>query len=96
MSTTTVAPVAKSILEDAIVALDIEKQAGGLDKEYQWYDKKYLKIPNVIGLSLKEAKKQLSSFKVEVEGEGEKVIEMSPEAGSYVSLDSTIRLMIGN
>lgn len=93
---TTVAPVAKAILEDAITSLGVEKQEGGLEKEYQWYDTKYNTVSNVVGMSLNEAKKSLSSFKVDVEGTGTKVIAMSPEAGSYIPLDSTVRLMMGN
>jgi stage V sporulation protein D (sporulation-specific penicillin-binding protein) len=93
---TTVAPVAKAIMEDAITALGIEKQEGGLDKEYQWYDTKYERVTDVVGLTLKEAKNTLSSFQIEVEGEGSKVIAMSPSANSYVAVNSTIRLMLGN
>ena len=59
------APIAKSILIDAIEALDIKPSNDGYDKVYQWYDTKYYTIPNVIGKSLKDAKKELKllSFK---------------------------------
>ena len=36
------------------MALNIEKQDGGTEKKYQWYDKKYYDVENVIGLSKKE------------------------------------------
>lgn len=93
---TVAAPIAKNILEDAIAALDIEKSEGGPTKEYQWFDTKYYTVSDVVGLSLNEAKKELSSFTVEVEGEGEKVISMSPEAGSSLAEGEIVRLMLGN
>ncbi len=93
---TTAAPIAKAILEDSITALGIEKQEGGLEKEYQWYDTKYARISNVVGLSLKEARNNLKDFEIEVVGEGSKVISMAPEANSYVALGSKIRVMMGN
>ena len=47
------------------LALGIEKQTGGTEKEYQWYDKKYYTVENVIGMSKKEATNTLSNFSVE-------------------------------
>ena len=44
---------------DIIEALDIKKSEYTLDKEEFWYDIKYTTIPNVIGLKIDEAKKQL-------------------------------------
>ena len=90
------APIARAILEDSISALNIEKQEGGLEKEFLWYDTKYDRVPDVIGLSSAEAKRKLKSFQVEIEGIGSRVIEMSPSANSYIPVDSTIRLMMSN
>ena len=39
---------------------------------------------------------KLKSFQVEIEGIGSRVIEMSPNANSYIPVDSTIRLMMSN
>ena len=90
------APIVKSILEDAIVALDIEKPEGGLEKEYRWYDTKFYTIPNVIGLDITEAKKQLKNFQLEYSGEGNIVASTSPEYGTRVAENSTVRIFLSD
>ena len=89
------APIVKNILEDAIVALNIEKQEGGTEKKYQWYDKKYYTIEDVVGKSKKEATSILKNFSVEYSGNGDMVISQSPEAGSRISEGSSVRLYLG-
>ena len=89
------APVVKNIMEDVIVALNIEKQNGGTEKEYQWYDKKYYSVPNVIGMSKKEASSNLRNFTVEYSGNGDNVISQSPEAETRIPEGSSIRIYLG-
>lgn len=91
---TVAAPIAKNILEDAITALDIKKREGGLTKEYRYLDVKYVKVENVIGLTAKEAREKLKDFDIEYSGTGEKVVSMSPEAGSSIPVGSVVRLML--
>ena len=93
---TVAGPIAKNILTDAIDALNIEKPEGGLEKEYQWYESKYYELPNVVGLTVKEANMALSKFQIAYTGSGNIVKEMSPAAGSKLSEGSTVRLMLGN
>lgn len=90
------APVAKSILLDSIDALGIEKRNTTTEKKYNWDDKKYYTVENVIGKTPKEASKTLSKFNVEFSGSGSIVVEQSPQAGEKLQEDSTIRLMLGN
>lgn len=89
------APIVKNIMEDAIVALDIKKQEGGTEKKYQWYDKKYYDVIDVVGLSKKEATSKLKNFSIEYSGTGDTVISQSPEAGSRIQEGSNIRLYLG-
>ena len=89
------APIVKNIMEDAIVALNIEKQDGGTEKKYQWYDKKYYDVVNVIGLSKKEATSKLKDFVIEYSGSGDNVINQSPEGGTRLIEGSSIRLYLG-
>ena len=88
----TVGPIAKNILTDCISALDIERQEGGLTKEYIYTDVKTYKVPDVINLSVSEAKKELKNLKSEVLGDGDTVTYQSPEAGSTLEEGSTVRL----
>lgn len=96
LSSYTTAPVARRILLDIIDALEIEKQTGQIEKVYQWNDKVYVSIPNVVGDDVKSAKKRLLDFEIEYTGTGEKVLEQSPIAGERIAKGSTIRLLLGD
>ena len=91
---TVAAPVARNILLDAIDILNISKQKGASEKNYNYYDKKYVTIPNVVGMELNEAFKLLKSFKVEYTGTGTKVIYQSPGANERIYEGETIKLLL--
>lgn len=93
---TVAAPIAKNILEDTITALEIKKPTGGIDKEYRYFDVKYETVEDVVGMSPKEAREKLKNFEIEYSGTGNKVISMSPEAGSRIPTGSVVRLMLEN
>lgn len=90
------APIAKSILLDSIDALGIEKRQTTSEKKYNWDDKKYYTVENVIGKSPKEASKILSKYKVEYSGNGNIVIEQTPSANTRLEEGSVVRLMLGD
>lgn len=89
------APIVKNIMEDAITSLNIEKQDGGTEKRYQWYDKKYYTVPNVVGKSKKEATSMLKSFSVEYSGSGDVVVSQSPDSDSRIAEGEKVRLYLG-
>lgn len=92
---TIAAPIARNVLLDAIDALEIEERKGWSEKEYNYYDKKYIEIPNVEGMTVKEAMTNLKSFKVEFSGTGETVKYQSPSAGTRIYEGETVRLLVG-
>lgn len=96
LSSYTTTPIARRILLDIIDALDIKKQEGGVEKDWQWDDKVYYDVPNVIGKDKKEAKEILEHFKVEYSKTGSKVISQSPKAGERLEDGGTITLLLGN
>lgn len=89
------APVAKAVMLDAINSLNIEKRKDGMEKEYQWFDKKYKTIPEVVGLEKKEAVKLLKDFQIEYTGTGSKVLSISPESGNRILEGSKVRILLG-
>ena len=95
LSSYTTTPIARRILLDIIDALDIKKQEG-VEKDWQWDDKVYYEVPNVIGKDKKEAKEILEHFKVEYSKTGNKVISQSPKAGERIEDGGTITLLLGN
>ena len=88
------APVAKNILKEAIGILSIESSKEGMPKEYTWMDIKYNKLPDVEGMTLKEAKKVLKGYKIETTGTGEVILYQEPSKDTYVQEGSTVRLLL--
>ncbi len=85
-------PPAKNILSDAVEALNIKKPKGGMEKKYQYTDKKYTTVPNFVGMTIKEAKEQVTKVNIEIEGSGNQVIYQSPDAGSHIYEGEAVRL----
>jgi len=78
----------------SIDALDIEKSENEIPKEYNYIDKTYYKVPNVVGMSVSDAVKELKSFKVEYSGSGEIITYQSPASGTQIYEGETIRLLL--
>ena len=96
LSSYTTTPFVRKILLDIINILDIEKQPNQKEKDYEWMDKKYYDVPNVVGMTKKEAKKYLSNFEITFAGEGDIVLEQTPEAGTRYYETGTIKLLLGS
>ena len=96
LSSYTTTPFARKILLDIIDALNIEKQKGGLEKDLEWTDKITYPVPNVVGMTVDDAKKQLVNFTIEYSGVGDYVVSQSPEAGEKHEDKAVVRLMLGD
>ena len=88
------APIAKSILEDAIVALDIKPSENTLERKYNWYDTKFYTVPDVVGKELKSVKQELKNFTLEYSGSGNNIASISPEAGTRIAENATLRIFL--
>ena len=91
---TVAAPIARQVLLDSIDALNIKKREGASDKKYNYNDKKYIEVPNVEGMSVDDAMKELKSFKVEFSGSGNNVSIQTPSAGERILEGETIKLLL--
>lgn len=83
-------------MEASINALNIEARDDGMIKEYNYGDRKYYTVNNVVGMTTKEAVANLKEYKVEFSGSGSKVLYQSPKAGTVLYEGETIRLMLGD
>ena len=92
---TIAAPIARTILQESIDILNIEKPEGASEKKYNYLDCKYATVPDVTNMTLKEALQNLKSFKVEYTGTGTKVIYQSPTANTRIFEGETVKLMLG-
>ena len=91
---TIAAPIAKKVLEGAIDVLNIEKRDNEIEREFNFLDKQYIEVPNVVGMAVDEAIKLLKQFKVEYSGQGESVVYQSPSSGEKIYEGETIRLLL--
>lgn len=88
---TVAAPIAREIMKSIIDILDIPSDTNGIEKEYVYLDKKYVTVPNVVGMDIKEAKKVLKGFSIKEEGKG-KILYQSPIANTKIEEGGVVRL----
>lgn len=55
-----------------------------------------MEVPNLIGMKKKDLQTQLVDLKLDISGDGGKVIKQSPEAGAKVKEGSKVRIYFGN
>lgn len=89
------APIARSILAEALPYIGVEPREEQIEKKYLWTDTKYVTVPDFVG---KEPKEIESSYLYNIEnhGEGTKVISQQPAAFSRTIEGGTVRLYLGN
>ena len=95
LSSYTTTPYVRKILLDIINIMKIEKQSNQIEKDYEWNDKKYYEVENVIGKTKSEAKKLLTGFDISYVGDGNIVKEQTPKAGERYYQSGKIRLLMG-
>lgn len=88
------APIAKNIMKNIISIKNISPSKEVKPREYTWLDTKYVKTPNVVGKTKKEASTLLKGFKIEYSGTGETIIYQEPDAGIYIKENSTIKVLL--
>lgn len=91
---TVAAPIARKVFKDIINIYDIKEDANGLPKQYRWEDIVYVTVPDVINMSKREAQRALKLFTIEYSGVGEKVVDMSPSAGSRIKQNGVVKLLL--
>lgn len=89
------APIVGNIMEDSLRALGIEKREDQIEKELKWPDQPLIEVPDLVGITKKDLQKYLVNLKLEVSGEGTKVVDQAPEPGVKVEEGSTIRIYMG-
>ncbi|MCC3357569.1 stage V sporulation protein D [Bacillus sp. REN16] len=90
------APIVGNIMREALPLLGVEKRENQIEKEMRlWTDKKYLEVPNLIGLTKKELQQQLMNIQLDISGEGTVVVDQAPNAGERVQEGTTLRIHLG-
>ncbi len=91
---TIAAPIVRNILKDSIDILNIKKPSGASEKNYNFNELKYMTVPDVVGMDLKNAKEALKGFKIEYSGSGTKIFYQTPSSGERIYEGSIVKLML--
>lgn len=89
------APIVGTIIDDSLRALDVPKQKGGIDKDYQWPEEPLVEIPDLIGLKTKELQSYYFNFQIDTVGDGNVILDQAPAPGEKVEQGSKIRVVLG-
>ncbi|VEF48496.1 stage V sporulation protein D [Bacillus freudenreichii] len=89
---TVAAPVVGKIMEDSLRALDVKPRKNQIEKKTNWLDPQMVTVPDLKGYTRKELLQQMLDLRLEVSGEGTKVIQQAPEPGVKVEAGSVIRV----
>jgi len=91
---TVAAPIARNVLLDSIKILGIEKREETIEKNYNYLEKKYVKVPNVVGMTKEDGVKLLKNFKVVFSGNGNIIKYQSIKEGEKVYEGETIKILL--
>lgn len=88
------APIVGNIIEDSMRVLGVEQRKNQLEKKVTWLDTPMIEVPNLVGLEKNKIVNQLFNLKLDISGEGEKIVKQAPEPGTKVEEGSTIRIYL--
>ena len=88
------APIVGNIIEDSMRVLGVEQRKNQLEKKVTWLDTPMIEVPNLVGLEKNEIVNQLFNLKLDISGEGDKIVKQAPEPGTKVEEGSTIRIYL--
>lgn len=89
---TVAAPIVGKIMEDSLRALDVKPRKDQIEKKTNWLDPKMVTVPDLKGSTRKELLQQMLNLKLEISGDGTKVIQQAPDPGVKVEEGSVIRV----
>ncbi|WP_232698379.1 stage V sporulation protein D [Brevibacillus daliensis] len=93
---TIAAPVVKNILESSLPYLGVTKRPSTIQREIAYGDVKFVEIPNLVNMTMKEITNSYYTMPLEVSGKGKYVIKQSPAPGVKVEEGSKIRVYLGD
>ncbi|WP_421384464.1 stage V sporulation protein D [Bacillus salacetis] len=88
------APIVGNIIGDSLRAMGVPPRKDQIEKETTWTDIPLLETPDLVGMSRKELQQQLINLKLDISGEGSKVVAQSPEPGVKIKEGGTIRVQM--
>lgn len=91
---TVAAPIVGNIIEDSMRVLKVSPRENQIEKETTWLDTPMVEVPDLIGLERKEIANQFFNLRVDINGDGNKIVKQEPQPGTKVKEGSTIRIFL--
>lgn len=88
------APIVGTILEDSLRALGIDERDDELEKDYLWPEQPKVNVPELVGLTTQELTEYMTNLTIEMNGEGDYILDQSPKPGTKVEQGSVIRVYV--
>lgn len=88
------APIVGTIIGDSLNALGVKQQKDGLEKEYAYPEQPKVEVPDLTGKKEKDLMEYMTNLSIETSGDGDNIIDQSPEPGTKVDQGSTIRIYL--
>ena len=88
------APIARSIMREALPHLGVERRDEQIEKAYIWGDVRYVEVPDYIGMEKSDIN-MYTTYRLEFHGQGSVVIDQQPAAGAKIAEDGRVRLYLG-
>ena len=88
------APIARNILVEVLPHLGIERREGQIEKSYNWFDVRYVEVPDYTGMEKSDIY-LYTTYTIEFLGRGSVVTQQQPAAGAKIAEDGIIRLYLG-
>ncbi|WP_456275007.1 stage V sporulation protein D [Bacillus sp. AK031] len=90
------APIVGNIIGDSLRAMGVPPRKDQIEKETTWLDVPLLETPDLVGMTRKELQQQLINLKLDISGEGDKVVAQSPDPGMKIKEGATIRVQMAD
>ncbi|WP_210363728.1 stage V sporulation protein D [Bacillus sp. REN3] len=90
------APIVGRIMEDSLRALEVKPRKGQIEKERTWLDTPMIEVPDLTGMTKQELQQQLVNLRLDVAGEGNKVVKQLPSPGVKIKEGATIRVYMND
>ncbi len=86
------APIVGKIMKDSLPVMGVEPRKEQIEKKKAWDDVPMIEVPDVVGLTKKDLGEVFVNLKIDPSGEGDVVVNQSPQPGVKIKEGSTIRL----
>lgn len=90
------APIVGNIIGDSLRAMNVKPRTDGIEKKISWPDQPMVEVPDLTGLKKERLQEYMTNLKIEVNGEGDRIIDQAPKAGTKVEEGATIRIYLSS